>query len=46
MNSDIEFLKKQGFFWVKQSSDGTYQAQYNKTVYFGLYVHNNVVRQR
>jgi hypothetical protein len=43
---DINVLKSQGFFCIKQLKDGTYKAQYDKTTYYGLYVVENVVKQK
>lgn len=43
---EIEFLRKQGFSFIRKMGDGTYVAEYSKTTYYGLYVDGNIVRQR
>jgi RimJ/RimL family protein N-acetyltransferase len=41
----IKVLKSQGFFFIKELDNGMYRAQYDKTVYYNLYVDGNSVRQ-
>jgi hypothetical protein len=41
----IKVLKSQGFFFIKELKNGMFRAQYDKIVYYNLYVDDNTVRQ-